>query len=232
MSQNTLKILLNGETRRIHVDASSFSIAELRRVIKTLFKHDLHYVIRYEDDEHDMITMTCDDELREAFLLADQSMEGTLKIELRPSDNHHEQLRTPPVSPKGIQEQEQEQKQEQEQEQMTLPKRQIAEPNYNDTIGGGYVSSPFEQKLTQEFEPEIVHAEIEDESAVEVKIESADFFIGKKVFLRGAHGLNLQANPSHQLHTHANKSDWETWTIEDAGEGRVFVCGAHGKLQT
>ena len=92
MSQNTLKILLNGETRRIHVDASSFSIEELRRVIKTLFKHDLHYVIRYEDDEHDMITMTCDDELREAFLLADQSMEGTLKIELCPSDNHHEHV--------------------------------------------------------------------------------------------------------------------------------------------
>jgi len=26
-----------------------------------------------------------------------------------------------------------------------------------------------------------------------------------------------------------NKAEWEQWTIEDAGNGKVILCGAHGK---
>jgi hypothetical protein len=52
---------------------------------------------------------------------------------------------------------------------------------------------------------------------------------GARVLLTNfEHVVQLGATPETKVYMHANKDTWERWTVEDAGNGRVFLRSAHG----
>jgi hypothetical protein len=53
--------------------------------------------------------------------------------------------------------------------------------------------------------------------------------VGSRVLLTNfEHIVQLGATPERTVYMHANKDTWETWTIEDAGGGAVYLRSAHG----
>jgi len=48
-------------------------------------------------------------------------------------------------------------------------------------------------------------------------------YLGQQVFIRNAHGKQLQLNDKDVYGHHTNTGGWEKWEIKDAGDGRVFL---------
>lgn len=64
-----LKIKLNDDTRRISLERTP-SYDELVQIVKQLFGLATDFVVKYEDDEKDLVTISSDAELREALTVA------------------------------------------------------------------------------------------------------------------------------------------------------------------
>jgi hypothetical protein len=65
-----LKIKLGKVTRRISLNADESSFENLKQTLKRLFAIELTtdaFVVKYKDDENDLITINTDEELKEAF---------------------------------------------------------------------------------------------------------------------------------------------------------------------
>eukprot|EP00029_Vermamoeba_vermiformis_P013383 TRINITY_DN829_c0_g1_i1.p1 TRINITY_DN829_c0_g1~~TRINITY_DN829_c0_g1_i1.p1 ORF type:complete len:263 (-),score=83.19 TRINITY_DN829_c0_g1_i1:64-852(-) len=65
-----LKIKLGKVTRRVSLNADETSFENLKQTLKRLFTTELttdSFVVKYKDDENDLITINTDEELKEAF---------------------------------------------------------------------------------------------------------------------------------------------------------------------
>jgi len=85
MSKLTVKISYNDDLRRLSVDASTFTFAQLKETIKRLFTalDTDRVVVKYEDDEQDLVTVSTDEELLEAFNVSRNKNPPVLRLFLK-----------------------------------------------------------------------------------------------------------------------------------------------------
>eukprot|EP00672_Neobodo_designis_P026950 CAMPEP_0174827810 /NCGR_PEP_ID=MMETSP1114-20130205/940_1 /TAXON_ID=312471 /ORGANISM="Neobodo designis, Strain CCAP 1951/1" /LENGTH=324 /DNA_ID=CAMNT_0016061487 /DNA_START=55 /DNA_END=1029 /DNA_ORIENTATION=+ len=62
-------------------------------------------------------------------------------------------------------------------------------------------------------------------------VEGIEAFFGKQAAFKSHHGTYLRAHEGADdavADLQTKLGDWETWSIEDAGEGKIFIKSAHG----
>jgi hypothetical protein len=73
-----LKLKFGDDTRRLSLERAP-SYDELVQIAKQLFALNGEFILKYEDDEHDQVTITSDLELREALLIAHKCFNNVLR---------------------------------------------------------------------------------------------------------------------------------------------------------
>jgi len=81
----TVKLSYNDDLRRLSVDSASFTFAQLKETIKRLFSSldTEKIVVKYEDDEQDLVTISSDEELNEAFNVSHRKQPPFLRLHLK-----------------------------------------------------------------------------------------------------------------------------------------------------
>jgi len=81
----TVKLSYHDDLRRLSVDSASFTFAQLKETIKRLFSSldTEKIVIKYEDDEQDLVTISSDEELNEAFNVSHRKQPPFLRLHLK-----------------------------------------------------------------------------------------------------------------------------------------------------
>jgi len=81
----TVKLSYNDDLRRLSVDSATFKFAQLKETIKRLFSSldTERLVIKYEDDEQDLVTISSDEELTEAFNVSHRKQPPFLRLHLK-----------------------------------------------------------------------------------------------------------------------------------------------------
>ena len=73
------KIKFGEDTRRISLDRAP-SFDEMKQIVKQLFNIPQMFVLKYEDEEKDQITIASDSELSEALSVASKHFSNLLRL--------------------------------------------------------------------------------------------------------------------------------------------------------
>lgn len=90
------KIKFGEDTRRISLDRAP-SFDELKQIVKQLFNISQPFILKYEDEEKDLITIASDGELNEALLVASKHFSNLLRLSV--IDQAHKPNNEPQITP-------------------------------------------------------------------------------------------------------------------------------------
>eukprot|EP00475_Leptophrys_vorax_P016021 TRINITY_DN223_c0_g1_i1.p1 TRINITY_DN223_c0_g1~~TRINITY_DN223_c0_g1_i1.p1 ORF type:complete len:474 (+),score=154.44 TRINITY_DN223_c0_g1_i1:134-1555(+) len=81
MSTIVIKVFYGKEAHRISFPADKVGFEDLKKKIASRIKKDSQFfTLKYEDQENDRVTLTCDDDIRDAILVANELKASCLKI--------------------------------------------------------------------------------------------------------------------------------------------------------
>jgi len=96
------KIKSGEDTRRISLDREP-SFDELKQIVRQLFNIPLTFILKYEDDEKDLITISSDIELSEALQVSSKCFNGIVRLSvIEKSQQQIEKDSQPPLSGLGL----------------------------------------------------------------------------------------------------------------------------------